>query len=134
LEVKWNDINGYWHASEAPVVKSPEQLQEEAEVARDAEAKRVGASKASCVGGYNKVTGQVAAACSGPSADCKDTKCGEDNLVEALGGKPEDVVFTMPVRPRTGKPMGVCVRCQGTYQPGQFPPGTPAEPGGPWGR
>lgn len=76
----------------------------------------------------------MAAACSGPNEDCSGTKCGEDNLVDKLGGKPEDVVFTMPVRPRTGQPIEVCTRWQLKYELFQFSTNTPFQPDGRWSK
>lgn len=98
-------------------------LLQAANAARDAKAAEVGSSKATVVGGYNVRTGQVAAVTNGPLG------CAEDYACTILGGNPADVRFTTAIRPRTGKPVPVCLRCQQTYSPDQFPLGTQFLPG-----
>jgi len=51
----------------------------------------------------------------------------------AMGARLEDIVMTPAIRPRNMAIIPVCIRCQGRFTPGNFIPGTPAEPGGPWG-
>jgi RHS repeat-associated protein len=68
--------------------------------------------------GYNVKTGQVAARA------CGGGMCAEDHVVEALGGKREDVRFTEATRPKNGKEVSICERCEGKYGREPFPPGT----------
>lgn len=72
--------------------------------------------------GFNTRTGEVAA------RGCSRGKCAEDYVVEALGGKKEEVRFTEAVRPRHGREVPVCARCQEKYSREQFPPGTRFDP------
>ncbi len=52
-------------------------------------------------------------------------KCAEDLCVEALGGRPADVLLSPAIRPRNMEVIPVCKRCQTKYTKDQFPPGTP---------
>ncbi len=95
-----------------------EELLDAARVARDALAKDVGSAKATVTGGYNIETGQVVArACSGG-------ECAEDHVLQALGGDKSKVKFTEAVRPRTGKQVPVCERCEVKYGRQAFPQNT----------
>lgn len=77
-----------------------------------------GKAPATVTGGVNTRTGEVAA------RSCGGGKCAEDHVVDALGGKKEDVKFTEAVRPRTGEEVPVCPRCEGKYGREAFPKGT----------
>jgi hypothetical protein len=72
--------------------------------------------------GVNTETGQVATGCSGGGM------CGEQRVVEALGGDPSKVQFTEAVRPRPGgapfNEVPVCTNCEARYGRDAFPPGT----------
>lgn len=72
------------------------------------------------VAGYNKRTGQVAVALKNSREMGKNIKCAEDLLVEKLGGKAEDVVFTRTIRPRDESIVPVCARCRAKYPEHQF--------------
>ncbi len=105
---------------------------EAAEAARDAAGQQHGRRHATYVGGHKD--GQVVAGCSGnPSG------CAEDDVARQLG---PDANMTKAKgwrrNPATGDvewtEIPVCKNCQGKYSPSQFPPGTPADPGGAWGR
>ncbi|MCW5963219.1 MAG: RHS repeat-associated core domain-containing protein [Bryobacterales bacterium] len=87
-----------------------------AEVARDALAAKVGASKATVTAGYNLKSRKVLAGA------CAAGKCAEDIVNEGLKGGADG--FTKAVRPRTGKEVPVCSRCETTYGRDKFPPGT----------
>jgi RHS repeat-associated protein len=91
---------------------------DEARTARDDLAKSTGKSKATVTAGYNTETGEVAASA------CAGGKCAEDKVVEALGGDKSKVKFTEAIRPRTGKQVPVCERCEATYGRDAFPPDT----------
>ena len=45
----------------------------------------------------------------------------------------KDIRFVEPVRPRTGKGVDPCVRCQTRFDKSQFPPGVKGQKGGAWG-
>ncbi len=104
-------------------------LLNQARLARDQVAEQAGSRVATVTGGYDPATGRVVAGCSGPGF------CAEDDalrqLVE-LGGDPDNVRFTEAIRPRTGLEVPVCVRCQATYLPSQFPASVRFQPGGKW--
>jgi len=62
--------------------------------------------------------------------------CVEDLVVAQLiagGASLENIVMTPAIRPRTMEVVPVCRVCQGKYSQSNFVPGTPYEPGGPWG-
>lgn len=90
-----------------------------AESARDALsselAPRRGNAPATVTGGFNKKTGEVAARA------CGGGKCAEDHVVDALGGNKKDVQFTKAVRPRTGREVPICERCEANYGRESFP-------------
>jgi RHS repeat-associated protein len=96
--------------------------------ARDAKAGEVGSSKATVTGGYDPKTGRVVAGC-----NRNPVGCAEDDVARQLGIDPKDVRFTEAIRPRTGREVPICVRCQEKYDPSQFPPGTSFDSGGRWG-
>ena len=75
-------------------------------------------SPATVVGGYNTRTGQVTAQA------CGGGRCAEDHVAEALGGNKAEVRFTEAVRPRTGREVAVCPRCESTYGREPFPAGS----------
>jgi hypothetical protein len=77
------------------------------------------------VGGVKVETGQVAVGIKRSGENYG--KCAEDLCVEALGGKPDDVLMSPAIRPRTSDVIPVCKRCQAKYGRSQFPPGTPFE-------
>ncbi len=52
-------------------------------------------------------------------------QCAEDLLVDVLGGKKEDVLFSSAIRPRTSEIIPVCPRCASKYSINQFPVNTP---------
>ncbi|MFM9447025.1 ricin-type beta-trefoil lectin domain protein [Streptomyces acidiscabies] len=88
------------------------------------------------VGAVNTRTGDSVCASSGGGY------CAEGNALLALGGNPDEVVFTNAVtlardseRAWTAVLKKVCVRCQADYpdREGNFVPGIQGEPGGPWG-
>jgi hypothetical protein len=74
---------------------------------------------ATSVGAFNPKTGRAAADSSFKGC------CAEVGAAAKVGGKPRDVVFTKPVRPRTGQIVPVCKDCQGKFDRNQFPDGTP---------
>jgi RHS repeat-associated protein len=76
---------------------------------------------ATSVGAYNPRTGRAAADSS--FRGC----CAEIGAADKVGGDAADVIFTKPVRPRTGKVVPVCKNCQTTFGRNQFPTGTPFE-------
>jgi RHS repeat-associated protein len=91
-----------------------------ANAARDALAAEVGGSKAMVVAGYNQKTGQVlAGACAVPGI------CAEKVVATGLKGGVDG--FTMPIRPKSGKPRPVCVKCELEFGREKFPPGTQFE-------
>jgi RHS repeat-associated protein len=98
------------------------QLLREAEIARDALANEVGPSKATVSAGYNSKTGKVVAAA------CEGGKCAEDVVHGKLEGGADG--FTKAVRPRTGKEVPICARCEATYGRDKFPAGTKFETDG----
>lgn len=120
-------LNPHMQLSTHCVIAAEDELQSAAVAARDAKAAEVGRARATVVGGYDPETGEVVAGCSS-----NPVGCAEDDVTRQLGGDPSVPRFTQAVRPRTGEPIPVCARCQGTYVPGQFPPGTLFTPGGPW--
>ncbi|ENX05697.1 hypothetical protein F898_02641 [Acinetobacter courvalinii] len=73
---------------------------------------------ATVTGGYNRKTGETTA------QTCGGGKCAEDHVAAALGGNKNDIKFTRAVRPRTGKEVAVCTRCEGNYGKDAFPSGT----------
>jgi hypothetical protein len=77
-----------------------------------------GKAPATVTGGYNIKTGEVAAKA------CGGGKCAENHVVESLGGVKEDVRFTPAIRPRTGKEVPVCPRCESAFGRGAFTPST----------
>ncbi len=101
-----------------------------AEAARDA----LGAAKrrrhGTYTGGYKD--GRTAAGCSS-----NPTGCGEDDVARKLGS---DAQFTKSYgwrrNPATGEvewtEIPVCTRCQGKYDPSQFPDDVKHDPDGPW--
>ncbi|WP_268810530.1 RHS repeat domain-containing protein [Variovorax sp. Root434] len=94
----------------------------EARSARDALAAELAPlgskAPATVTGGYNVKTGDVAArACSGG-------KCAEDHVVDALGGAKGDVRFSEAIRPRTGREVPVCPRCEANFGRSPFPRNT----------
>ena len=137
-EVQWNGIGGVWDATGdgalvgliggiafggevGAAAGTANALKNEAIIARDALAKSASMAKnkpATVTGGYNVKTGEVAARA------CGGGKCAEDHVVNALGGAKGDVRFTKATRPRTGKEVPVCQRCEGSYGRSAFPPGT----------
>lgn len=68
------------------------------------------------------------AACSGGG------RCAEPNAVDALGIDPADAQFTHAYGYRQGEyvEIPVCVICQGSYSPSQFPESVLFDRGGPW--
>lgn len=46
---------------------------------------------------------------------------------------PSEIQFTEAIRPRTGKQVPVCIKCQEKYGQNQFPEGTLFDPLGRWG-
>jgi RHS repeat-associated protein len=87
--------------------------------ARDAKAAEVGSNKATVTAGWDPRTGRVAAGC-----NRNPTGCAEDDVARQLGIPKKEIRFTEAIRPRTGKQVPVCVRCQQSYDRSQFPPGT----------
>ncbi len=82
---------------------------------------------ATVVGAYNKKTGVSGVGVGVKRTGCDRGKCAEDLALEAVRGKPEDVLLTPAVRPRLRAPgdrINVCMRCQGTFGRNQFPRGT----------
>jgi len=104
-------------------------LMDQAIQARDALAQQIhdqpGGKPGAVTAGYDK-QGNVSAACSGGGS------CAEGNVAKALNADPADVTFTSAVRPKTLLEQPICVKCQATYSPNQFPPGVQYVPGGPW--
>ncbi len=77
---------------------------------------------ATVVGAASVRTGEAVVGRSAPGArGC----CAEVDAATQLGGRTGDIVFTMPVRPRTGQIVPVCPNCQQVYSTSQFPKGTP---------
>lgn len=99
--------------------KGEENLLATARKARDAKAAEVGRSKATVTGGYDPSTGRVVAGCSR-----NPTGCAEDDIARQLGIPPDQIRFIEAIRPRTGRQVPVCARCQSKYGRSQFPPGT----------
>ena len=91
------------------------QLRSQAENARDALATEVGKKVATVTGGYNLKTGQVAAGA------CGGGHCAEDVVNRTVGGADG---FTRAIRPKTGREVPVCPRCEATYGRNKFPPDT----------
>ncbi|MEU3610710.1 ricin-type beta-trefoil lectin domain protein [Streptomyces sp. NPDC006872] len=88
------------------------------------------------VGAVNTRTGDSVCASSGGGY------CAEGNALLALGGNPDEVIFTNAYtlardaeRNWTAVLRKVCVRCQADYpdREGNFVPGIQGDPGGPWG-
>jgi hypothetical protein len=77
------------------------------------------------VGGTSTSTGRTAAGQS--VSGCGGKRCAELDVAAQVGGNPRDIVFTKPVRPRTGEIVPVCKDCQKVFGRDQFPPGTPFE-------
>lgn len=102
----------------------------QARVARNELADQAGSRVATVTGGYDSTTGRVAAGCSGPGSRAEDDVLRQ--LVE-LGSDPANVRFTEAIRPRTGLEVPVCVSCQASYFPEQFPASVLFQPGGKWG-
>jgi hypothetical protein len=106
-----------------PPVSSADKLLTQARAARDELVESLAPLKrgapAAVTAGYNRVTGQVAA-----RASCGGGICAEDKVVEALGGNKTNVVFTEAKRPRTGKEVRICLKCEANYGREAFPPGT----------
>ncbi|GIL26348.1 RHS repeat-associated core domain-containing protein [Actinocatenispora comari] len=100
-----------------------------ARAARDAKAAEVGAAKATVTGGYDPAKGASSAV-----AGCNRNPvgCAENDVERQLGIGSKDVQFSEALRPRTGKEIPICVRCQDRYDPSQFPPGVRYDPGGRW--
>lgn len=107
----------------------PGDLAAQARVARDDLAAATGSRHATVTGAYDVRTGKVVSGHSGRGF-CAETHCVRQ-LVEK-GSKPGDIRFVEAIRPRTGLEVPVCTRCQGTYQPGQFPPTIRRDTPGPW--
>ncbi len=102
---------------------------DEAREARDALAAEVGSSKATVTAGSDPATGRVAAGCnSNPDG------CAEDDVARQLGIDPKKkIIYVEAIRPRTGKQVPICHRCQEkNLDPSQFPSGTLVKPGGAW--
>jgi RHS repeat-associated protein len=76
---------------------------------------------ATVTAGYNTETGEIAARA------CGGGRCAEDHVVDALGGDKSKVRFTEAVRPRNGRQVPVCTRCEASYGRDAFPPGTQFE-------
>ncbi len=120
---------GAFHGINAARVRVREQgLLTEARAARDELAGRLGKlptsqRPAAATGGYNKVTGEVAAGCSTGRG-----QCAEDVVVELLGGDRSKIGLTEAVRPRPIDPpfteVPICERCQAKYPATMFPSGT----------
>jgi RHS repeat-associated protein len=111
-----------------PLMKiNPLQKFRVAQAARDAEALRLGASRASVSAGYNPFTGEIAV------GDSNFLCCAERRVAARLGIPLRDVVFVESVRPRNLAPMAVCITCQDMFDMTQFPSGTLADPDGRWG-
>lgn len=53
--------------------------------------------------------------------------CAEREAADALGVDDKAILFTKPVRPRTGEIIPVCRECQKRFNRSQFPEGTPFE-------
>jgi hypothetical protein len=104
-------------------------LAAQARVARDELAASTGSRHATVTGAYDPTTGRVVAGASGPGF-CAETSCVRQ-LVEA-GSDPANVRFVEAIRPRTGLQVPVCTRCQGMYQPSQFPVDVQFQTPGPW--
>ena len=56
---------------------------------------------------------------------CGGKRCAELDVAAQLGGNPKNIIFTKPVRPRTGEIIPVCTDFQKVFDKSQFPPGTP---------
>jgi hypothetical protein len=69
-------------------------------------------------GGYNPVTGEAA------SGAPPGTGCAETAVERALGVGPGQLKFTPAIRPRNGKEVPVCPKCEERYGRDAFPPGT----------
>ncbi|WP_437710025.1 SpvB/TcaC N-terminal domain-containing protein [Sorangium sp. So ce448] len=80
---------------------------------------------ATVVGGYNKVTGEIAV---GTKWFGQGKFCAEDVVVGKLGGVTEEVVMTPAIRPYKLKQIDVCLNCQTKYTPANFGPGTKYAP------
>ncbi len=108
-----------------------------AEAARDALGRELGRSHSAYSAGIDKY-GNITTGHSQP-APGGGGMCAEDAVA---GGTGPGGLFTKAMgwrrNPATGQlewtEIPVCTRCQGKYSPGQFPPGTKADPGGRWGR
>jgi hypothetical protein len=76
---------------------------------------------ATVIGAANIRTGQAAVGRSVPGAGgC----CAETDAATQLSSNAADIIFTKPVRPRTGQIVPVCKNCQQVYKTSQFPRGT----------
>ncbi|MFT3969961.1 MAG: RHS repeat-associated core domain-containing protein [Micropruina sp.] len=120
-------VAGRLLAASTKVAKSAEELLDAARATRNAKAAEVGRNKATVTGGYSR-DGRVAAGCSSSPVGCA-----EDDVARQLGGNPGDIKFTEAMRPRTGRQVPVCPRCQEKYKPEQFPPDVLFDPSGAWG-
>jgi hypothetical protein len=74
---------------------------------------------ATATGGVNMKTGETAFGLSS-----NPTGCAEDDVVRRLGGNPDDILFSIAKRPRTGDAIDICRRCQTKFRRSQFPIGT----------
>ena len=56
---------------------------------------------------------------------CGSRRCAEPDMAAQLGGDDADIVFTNPVRPKSGKLINVCIECQKKFSRSQFPKNKP---------
>jgi hypothetical protein len=94
-------------------------LEQQARAARDELGDATGSRHATVTGAYDPTTGDVVAGHSGPGF-CAETDCVRQ-LVER-GSDPADIRFVDARRPRTGREVEICVRCQGCTRSPSFPP------------
>jgi RHS repeat-associated protein len=114
--------NAAAHAGENYEVESYAKENSRLNAARDARDKLVaqyrsqGLNPSTVTGGYDPLTGRVAAAKAVTGA------CAEDEVRRMLGTS--SVIFTEAIRPRHLGQQPICERCQSRYHTSQFPFGT----------
>ena len=79
------------------------------------------------VGGTNLETGEVAVGIKSRKIHAGQPICAEDLVVEQLGGNSDNIIMTNAIRPRNGRNIPVCKRCQTKYSVEQFIKGTEFE-------
>ncbi|SFI02091.1 MULTISPECIES: pre-toxin TG domain-containing protein [unclassified Bacillus (in: firmicutes)] len=79
------------------------------------------------VGGTNLETGEIAVGIKSRKMHAGQPICAEDLVVEQLGVNSDNIIMTNAIRPRNGKNIPVCKRCQTKYPVEQFMKGTEFE-------